>query len=375
MLELNSLELLYASALALSICFGFVARLTQFCPLGGIADIIQTGNNGRFLMYIFAIGIAIIGASTLEYLSILSFDNTKPPYRMSSFRWPGYVLGGFLFGLGMTFSRGCGMKNMLNLGSGDFRALVAVSGMAIAGYTLLYVDGAMVTAFGWVSNYSIDLTKWNIEHQDLGSIASSFIGGKTEIWRPVLGLIIAGTFIKVAFSSSAFKSRTSNIIGGFLIGSFIIGAYYISGGQLADSAKELSNFMDEPQFGLGMQSYTFIRPMGDTVQVLSNPVLYLVTLGLVMFIGVGLGSFIYSVPSRNFRFKKIELGTAPRYFIGGLLVGTGGIVGMGCTLGQGLAGTSTLALGSFVNLVSLIVGAYIGIKIQPGFMSDHQVPH
>ena len=371
---MDSLLLLYILVFGLSLFFGIIARKTEFCPLGGIADVIQTGNSGRFFMYIFAIGIAILGATLLEASSTLSFDGTKPPYRMPQFRWSGFILGGFLFGVGMTMSRGCGMKNMLNLGSGDLRAIIAVLGMAIAGYILLYVDDAMDSIFGWVTTSSLDLTQFGLKHQDLGSFANQFIGGNLDTWRLALGIVVASLFIGAAFRSSYFRSRTNNIIGGFFIGSIIIAAYYLTGGQLADSAQEISDFLDEPQYGLGMQSYTFIRPMGDTLQVIGSPVLYLVTLGLVMFIGVGIGSFIYSLLSGTFSFQGIDVSTSPRYFIGGILVGTGGILGMGCTLGQGLAGTSTLALGSFIDLVSLIIGAYFGIKLQRNFMSDHIVP-
>jgi len=56
------------------------------------------------------------------------------------------------------------------------------------------------------------------------------------------------------------------------------------------------------------------------------------------------------------------------------MVGIGGILGMGCTLGQGVAGTSTLSLGSFLDLFSLMLGAYIGIRMQKQFMNDHEVP-
>lgn len=366
--------MLYIAAFSLSIFFGAIARKTLFCPLGGIADVMQNGNSGRFYMYIFAIGVAILGATLLEALGFLSFDSTKPPYRMPQFRWAGYALGGFLFGVGMTMSRGCGMKNMLNLGSGDLRALIAVSGMAIAGYSLLYIDGVMDTLFSWVNALSPNLSDIGIAHQDLGSFAGHLLGGEVTTWRVSLGLLLALLFIAAAFRSRYFRARTANIIGGLLVGMVIIAAYYLSGGPLGEAAGEVSDFMDEPQYGLGMQSYTFIRPMGDTLQVLSSPFLYLITLGLVMFLGVGIGSLLYSVFSGSFKFQGIQIANSPRYFIGGILVGTGGILGMGCTLGQGLAGTSTLALGSFIDLIALMIGAYVGIKLQPNFMDDHHVP-
>jgi len=141
------------------------------------------------------------------------------------------------------------------------------------------------------------------------------------------------------------------------------------------AAIEHSDFQDEPQNGMGVQSYTFIRPMGDLLYVATNPISYLITFGLVAFLGVGAGALLYSIITRKFQLEWFSsFGEAIRYAIGGILVGIGGILGMGCTLGQGIAGTSTLALGSFFDLGALILGAWIGIKLQQNFMSDHMVP-
>ena len=367
---------LYLLAFLLSIVFGVVARKTDFCPLGGIADILHNGNSGRFRMYLFAIGIAIAGATLLEALSLVNLDSTRPPYRMSQFRWPGYVLGGFLFGIGMTLCRGCGMKNMLNLGSGNLKASIAILGMGLAAVLLLYVEGTFETLFlDWMMPMIPDLAESGIAHQDLGSITSALAGGATHSWRMIIGLVLALVLIVVAFSSAHFRNRPDNIIGGLVIGLIIVGAFYLSGGPVGEAAMEASEFMDQPQNGMGIQSYTFIRPMGDLLYVLSNPLWYLMTFGLIMFLGVGAGSVLQSIVTRRFKVQWFgSAGEAGRYLAGGILVGTGGIIGMGCTLGQGLAGTSTLALGSFINLLSLIVGAVIGIKLQIHFMDDHQVP-
>lgn len=375
---MNSIILLYTLTLILSIIFGAIARKTEFCPLGGIADVLKTGNNGRFFMYLFAIGIAILWASLLEGFSILSFDTTRPPYRSYEFRWSGYIAGGFLFGIGMTLSRGCGMKNMLNLGGGDMRAAIALLGISMASYVLLYTDGMMDNLFGWVVTSSPDLSQFDIYNQDLGSFAHYFfsesIGGSIDTWRIFIGLAIAAFFIGLALRSRYFKERKNNRVGGFTIGTLIIAAFYLTGGSLRDSVQEISDFMSEPLYGLGMQSYTFIRPMGDTLRAFTHPVLYFVTLGLVMSLGIGLGSLLYSLFDKSFKVQGIKILTSPRYFIGGLLMGTGGVLGLGCTLGQGMAGTSTLALGSFMTLTFIVLGAYIGIKLQSNFMDDHEVP-
>jgi len=136
---------------SVSIVFGAVARKTDFCPLGGIADVIHSGNTGRLSMYFFAIATAVFGVTIFEALEIISADSTRPPYRMSQFRWPAYLVGGAFFGIGMTLCRGCGMKSILNLGGGNLKAIVAILGMGGAAVLMLYVEGFFNDYFlSWV---------------------------------------------------------------------------------------------------------------------------------------------------------------------------------------------------------------------------------
>lgn len=377
--ELGPVGLLFAAIFALSMFFGMAARKTDFCPLGGIADMVQNGNSGRFWMYFFAIATAILGVTLIESLELASVDSSRPPYRSSGFRWLGYLAGGLFFGIGMTLCRGCGMKNMINLGSGNFKALVAIAGMGTAGYLLLYVEGVMDSyIMSWLSPTIVDLSAQGLNHQDLGTVAANASGMDVATSRLIVGLVIGGLLMALALRSRDFMARKANLIGGLLIGAIIAFAFWLSGGSdLASNALEFAEFQDEPQAGMDgqqphTQSYTFIRPMGDLFYFLSSPEARLFTFGLVAFLGVGAGSLLMSIVTGGFRFQWFgSVGEAVRFLVGGLMVGIGGIVGMGCTLGQGVAGTSTLAMGSFLNLAALIIGAYIGIKMQPRFMDDH----
>ena len=367
---------MFAVTFILSLFFGIIARSTEFCPLGGIADYLHSGRTGRLGMYFFAIAVAILAVTIMGALQLVDFDKTRPPYRMSQFRWPTLLLGGLLFGIGMTMCRGCGMKNMINLGKGDGKSILAILGMAVAAYALLYMEGVFnLLVNGWSSSFNIDLaSKFGMSHQDWGSAAAAFIGGDVSMWRLGLGAGFALTIMLIIFRSKDFRARKANILGAVLLGLIVSGAFYLSGGPIGQLAGAEADFMDIPQYGMGTQSYTFIRPMGDLLLAATNPVPYIVTFGLVAFIGVGIGSFLMSLITLSFRpqFFSSPL-EALRYLVGGLLVGLGGIMGMGCTLGQGVAGMSTMAIGSLVDLIALLIGAIIGIKMQSKFMDDHEV--
>lgn len=371
--EMNPITQLFWLAFLMSIVFGMVVRKTQFCPLGGVADYLDTGNTGRLWMYFWAIGTAILAVTFLEFFNQISVDDTAPPYRMSFFRWLAYIVGGMSFGIGMALCRGCGMRSIVNLGSGNLKAFIAICGMSLAAVLMLYTEGFFQTYFlSWVNPVTPDLATMGVNKQDLGTISSSLVGGNTEYYRLGLGILIGGALAFFAFRSADFRDRISNITGGFLIGILVVMGYVVTASSIGEAAIEAADFMDTPQYGMGIQSYTFIRPMGDLANVMMTPEWYLVTFGMVAFLGVGAGSLIWSAVARDFKFHWFNSPLeAIRYFVGGIMVGIGGILGMGCTLGQGIAGTSTLALGSFVDLFALLIGAYIGIKLQKNFMDDH----
>lgn len=374
--ELSEIETLFFVIFGVSIFFGAVARKTDFCPLGGIADYIHRGNTGRLSMYFFAIAVAILGVSVFEALEIFGVDNTRPPYRMPQFRWLAYLIGGGIFGVGMTLCRGCGMRSIVNLGSGNLKTIVAILGMGGAAVLMLYVEGFFSDYFlSWILPTSPNFDDYGLPHQDLGTIMSGFLGIETLSMRTMTGLLLSLLIMSLVFKSKDFIRRRDNWIGGFIIGALIVTAFYISAGPIGEAAKVASNFSDTPQNGMGTQSYTFIRPIGDLLYVSVNPQWHLLTFGLVAFLGVGMGSVLISIITRRFKIVWFSsISEAFRYAIGGIMVGIGGILGMGCTLGQGIAGTSTLSLGSFVDLFSLILGAYVAIRLQSRFMIDHKVP-
>jgi hypothetical protein len=124
--------------------------------------------------------------------------------------------------------------------------------------------------------------------------------------------------------------------------------------------------MEIRPLAVGAQSMTFISPPGQLVNYLAQGgKATLVTLGMVVILGVAVGSLLHALVSRTFRFEWfVDLRDFAYHIAGGLLMGVGGVLAMGCTIGQGITGTSTLALGSFLALVSIILGSALALKVQ-----------
>jgi uncharacterized membrane protein YedE/YeeE len=116
-----------------------------------------------------------------------------------------------------------------------------------------------------------------------------------------------------------------------------------------------------------MESLSFVAPIAFTLDWL----LYfsdkskVLTLGIVSTLGVIVGSAVWSLLSRTFRWEGFgNIEDTANHLVGATLMGVGGVVALGCTVGQGLSGVSTLALGSFIALAGIIAGAVLALRYQ-----------
>jgi uncharacterized membrane protein YedE/YeeE len=363
-LEITTQVLLWAFALAFII--GAVANKTNFCTMGAVSDWVNIGDTSRIRAWSLAIIVALIGVVLLEATATASVSDTLPPYRSANFSWLRHIVGGLIFGIGMVYTSGCGNKCLIRIGGGNIKSIFVV---LVAGYFayLMTKTAFYETLFHpWVTATTIDLSAYNIPSQDLGGIFSGIFGGEAEKLRTIIGGIIAVVALAIIFKSEDFRKSGDNIISGLTIGCAVVAAWYITGGPMGDTWKETAEFMDVVPVGVATQSYTFINPMGDTLYYALTPSdTSLISFGVAAFIGVITGSLVYSVVFRKFRFEWFaDMKDFISHMIGAIMIGTGGVLAMGCTIGQGVTGVSTLALGSFITLIAIVFGAAITMKIQ-----------
>ena len=138
--------------------------------------------------------------------------------------------------------------------------------------------------------------------------------------------------------------------------------YYEQWDMLADSEEG----KPAAQRPLSPQSFTFINPLGQSLGYLASGFQSsLLTFGVVAVAGVILGSFLYALISRGFRFEWFSSGRDfVNHVIGGVLMGFGGVLAMGCTIGQAITGISTLAIGSMLTFGAIFLGSALTMKVQ-----------
>jgi uncharacterized membrane protein YedE/YeeE len=363
---------------------GAVVNKTNFCTMGAVSDLVNMGDSGRIRAWILAMAVALIGVIVLEASGVVSVDQTLPPYRGSNFAWLEYIVGGVMFGIGMTLGSGCGNKTLIRIGGGNLKSILVFVVIAICAYFMLNpFPGTDKTLYSelfypWTNPTTPTLTT----SQDLGSVIGTAVGTEVGTTRTVVGLIVVALMVWFVFKSADFRSSFDNKLAGVVVGLAVIGAWYVTSSLVIINADgEMFSWTQYTNPGnwdflqsdagarprdVGVQSFTFINPIGQTLRYAAqefNPAY--VTFGLMAVLGVILGSFAWAVISKGFRVEWfVNFKDFLTHLIGAILMGIGGVLALGCTIGQAITGISTLAMGSFLAFGGIVFGSAMTMKIQ-----------
>jgi len=375
------------STFAISVILGMVANKTNFCTMGAVSDLVNMGDSGRFRAWILAATVALIGVLILESMGMVNLGSaTLPPYRGGEFQWGRYLLGGFLFGIGMTLGSGCGNKTLIRIGGGNIKSVFVFVMIAVVAYYM--VDPFKQLPSTWYQSYFAPwLGKASISlkgSQDVGSVVAGAVGANVMTMRLVLGGLIAVVSLYLLFRSADFRKSFDNVLAGIVIGLAVIAAWYLTSNIMVHSAdsghQTLTQFYNNWDFAMDSavgkpkngstnllpQSFTFISPIGQMFGYVGSGLeKNFLTFGVMSVLGVIVGSLAWSLISRRFRIEWFaSLKDFVTHIIGGILMGFGGVLGLGCTIGQGITGISTLAMGSFLVFISIVFGSALTMKIQ-----------
>lgn len=348
----------------LAFIFGFVANRTNFCTMGAVSDVVNMGSWGRMRMWLLAIAVAILGTQALQLAGLV--DLSKSFYVRSNFTWLSYAVGGFLFGVGMTLSSGCGSKTLVRMGTGNLKSLVVFVFLGIAAYMTLKGVFA-VWRVEWIDPVRVDLATWNLPRQDLPTLIRAATGGNLRVIEAVVALLVAGGLLVFVFKDREFRTSFDHMLGGVVVGLVIVGGWYVTGhlgyGESPDTLETVF-------FGTNshtIESLSFVAPVGYGMELLMlwTDRSLIVSFGVAAMLGVIAGSFTYAIASRTFRWEGFAgAEDTANHVVGGILMGFGGVTALGCTIGQGLTGFSTLAVGSILAFLAIIAGAALTMKWQ-----------
>lgn len=360
----NLTSLVAWSGFAVAFIVGAVSQRSNFCTLGAVSDIVNMGDWNRMRMWVLAIAVAILGAQALHAAGLI--DLSKAFYVRPNFTWLSYIVGGLLFGIGMTLASGCGSRTLVRIGGGNAKSVVVFVFLGIASYmTLKGLFG--VWRVNVLDVATIDLAARGIQGQDMPSLLSGALGVDRKTLALAIGAIIAAGMLIFVFRDREFRRNGDGILAGVVWGLGVVAGWYITGHL---GFAENPDTLEMTFFGTNsrtLESMTFVAPYGYTLELLMlwSDKSLTVTYGIATVLGLVLGSLAYSLAFRRFRWEGFTTpGDMGNHMLGGILMGFGGVTATGCTIGQGVTGFSTLAAGAVLAFAAMIAGCAATLKYQ-----------
>lgn len=341
--------------LAIGVVFGAVVQATNFCVMGAVSDMTMLGDTRRLRAWLLAVAAAIAGAHALEALGIVSLDQSM--YRSTRLNWAGNLMGGLMFGFGMVLAGGCASRNLVRAGAGDLRAALTLlvlglfAYMAVGGIlgpwrAALEASTAVDLPGGGKSLADIAAYVANARTADASTGASGSEGG--------IALLVAGALLVYCFRSAEFRRSRLHVLSGLGVGLAVIAGWALTGLAFDEFAAAPRNPV----------SLSFVKPTGDAIEWLERfTALGLPNFGAATVFGTLLGAFVAAALTGRFALATFkDPGDTARNLLGAALMGVGGVMALGCTIGQGVTGLSTLAPGSLLAVAAIVAGAALGLK-------------
>ena len=331
--------------------FGAIVQLTNFCTMGSLSDILNFGDARRFRAWLFACAVGIAGTQALRLLG--GVDLGRAIYLSTTFDWAGALIGGVMFGFGMVFSGGCASRNLVRAGTGDLRSLIVVIVIGLSAYAAIGgLLGPTRVALGAAT--AVDLGGANMSDQSLGAFLARtgwIAAGRAEA---VAAAVVVALLLAVTLGDRDFRSSPRHLWGAFGIGACVA----LGWGLTALAFDEMASGTAVPT------SLTFVRPSGDALEWIerytAGPI---PNFGVASLFGTMLGAFLTAAATGRLKVATFfDVPDTVRNLFGAILMGVGGVLALGCTVGQALTGAATLALGSFLTFAALIAGGLLGLK-------------
>lgn len=329
---------------------GAVVQRTNFCAMGAVSDLVLFQNWNRLRAWFLAMAVAILGTQLLVWAELI--DLGRSIYLGSRLTWAGSIGGGLLFGIGMVLAGGCGNRNLVRFGAGDLRSMVVVLVMGLsAGMTLYGLIAYLRVELNDAT--ALELADHGVASQGVPDLVAAAMGTEAGSVQLVLGLALAAAIAVFCFSSAAFRQSPRNIVGGLGVGALVVAGWWATGVLAFDEFEPVA-----------LGSLTFIAPVGDGVLYLMTFTGSSISFGIALAGGVIAGAFLAALASGSFHLQGFaNKSDLERNLTGAVLMGFGGVMALGCTIGQGVTGLSTLALGSFLALASIIAGGVGGLRL------------
>jgi uncharacterized protein len=341
-------EVLWAFFLG-GVMLGAISQRTHFCTMGAVSDVVNMGDWTRARQWMCAIGVAMLGFAALSDLGLI--DPHKTVYASTRFMWLSTSVGGLLFGYGMVLASGCGNKTLVRIGGGNLKSVVVFVVMGIS-------------AFATLKGITAVLRVNTVDTVFLNMPAGANL---RALGAPGLGYIFGITLLLLVLRHKSFWTL-NNFMAGVGVGGVILAMWWVSGhlGFVPEHPETLDAVYLATSSGR-MEAMSFVGPLASTLDWLMffSDQSKVLTVGVAAVAGVVVGSAVTALRHKTFRWEGFaSLRDLAQHLFGSMLMGVGGVTAMGCTLGQGVSGLSTLSLNACVTLAFILLGAVASLREQ-----------
>ena len=335
-------NIVVGAGLLIGLAYGVVGLLSGFCLLSGLRGWWSEGDSRLIRTFALALAVALVTTQLLAGYGAV--DLSKSVYLQPSFSAPLMFAGGLLFGYGMVLANGCGSRALVLLGSGNLRSLVVVIVLGIT---------AQMTLRGLIAPGRIALLQLSSTKPVYLTLPELLrtMGGEFSI-RIIAASVISAVLVIFALAHAPFRRARGQIAAGIAVGLLVAAGWFATGYLGADDFNPAT-----------VTSLTFVAPVADTVQYVMLSTGLTLNFGIAMVFGVFAGSLFAALVTHRFR---LEGYTSPQHMLrsitGAALMGSGGAMALGCSIGQGLTGISTLAFSSFIAAAGILLGSAAGLR-------------
>jgi len=354
----NQIQSVLWASFALSLVFGAIAQRTHFCTMGALSDVINMGDWSRMRQWALVMATAMAGFALLSLSG--QIDPAQSLYNTPRWLWLSTLIGGTMFGVGMVLASGCGNKTLIRMGTGNLKSWVVFVIMGVSAFATLKGLTAV-----W-RNRSIDTVFIDMPAgAHLGTWVSAWVD-MPHVW-PLAGLAVASVLALWAFSNKDFW-QAQHVFAGVGLGLVATAMLWVSGhlGFVHEHPETLEAVYLTTNSGR-MEAMSFVAPMAYILDWLMfySDVTKVLSFGMVSAMGVVCGAAISSVLNGSFRWEGFgQTADLAHHLLGAVLMGVGGVTAMGCTIGQGVSGISTLSLNAITAVLGIGIGAWLAFKYQ-----------
>ena len=337
-METGSVNLPLWGGLGLGVLLGVVLQRSSFCARAALADAFEGKDKARLRAFLLAVLVTLLGTQLLAGYGLVDLSGT--PYLRASVPLLGLLVGGALFGAGMMLAGGCPSRLIVRAAQGQGAALLSWLVFVLA--IMASLEGVLAPVREVLSGPAVQLPAASLPVL-LGGLPAWLI-------TLLLGSAIVLFLLRAPRQSVWWGWRLP--LAGALVGLLVAASWYVS----IAGADEFETPV--------LSSLAFVAPAQDLLRYLAMERLgFPLKFGSASVLGVFIGAFASAVLARQFAWTMPGGPQMLRNLAGAVLMALGGILAMGCTIGQGMAGVATLSVSSLLVVVAMVLGAWLAQRV------------